>query len=90
MQVMASHAIRRLELALQRLQHECEPTPTTHAQSSGSQVYEINRIVMATSVVGSISLVACFVVTLVIVASKRDKDSVRDRVILGLMFANAV
>lgn len=48
-------------------------------------VHEINRIVRATSVLGAVSVAACVVTILVILAHSRDRVSMRDRVVIGLM-----
>eukprot|EP00037_Helgoeca_nana_P031308 m.398176 g.398176 ORF g.398176 m.398176 type:complete len:1112 (+) comp28369_c0_seq2:30-3365(+) len=53
-------------------------------------ISSINEIVLATSVVGAISAVACVVTVLVLVAHSRDKRSMRDRVVVGLMVSNSV
>eukprot|EP00038_Savillea_parva_P010982 m.194261 g.194261 ORF g.194261 m.194261 type:complete len:1160 (-) comp19138_c0_seq1:40-3519(-) len=44
-----------------------------------------NSLVIATSVVGSVSVVACLVVILLIVAHRRDVTSMHARIVLGLM-----
>lgn len=63
-------------------------TPNCHTCSS--QLNTINRIVLITSVVGGISVVACVLVILLIVAHGRDRISMQARVILGLMVSNAM
>jgi hypothetical protein len=60
----------------------CQPCPAV--------VDEINTIVLAIVVVGAVSVAACLVVVLVILAHGRDRVSMRDRIVLGLMIANAI
>ena len=60
----------------------CAPCPDV--------VYEINRIVFATLVVGALSIVGCALVIIQIVAYSRDLHSMRDRIVIGLMLANAL
>eukprot|EP00037_Helgoeca_nana_P026854 m.304884 g.304884 ORF g.304884 m.304884 type:complete len:747 (-) comp27334_c0_seq2:1511-3751(-) len=50
----------------------------------------INRIVWATSAVGGVSVVACLVTIAVLVGHGRDRVSMRDRIIVGLLCCNAV
>eukprot|EP00035_Acanthoeca_spectabilis_P016995 m.354855 g.354855 ORF g.354855 m.354855 type:complete len:772 (-) comp16596_c0_seq3:195-2510(-) len=50
----------------------------------------INRIVLATSIIGGVSVVACVWVILAIVGYGKDRLSLRYRVIIGLMCANIV
>jgi len=54
------------------------------------EIAVINRVVMATVVVGATSLAACAVVITVIVAYSKDTHYFRERIILGLMIANMV
>ena len=58
--------------------------------SCPDSVNEINVIVYATAVIGAASAVACLVVVATIVGHGRDRVSMRDRIIIGLMLANAV
>jgi hypothetical protein len=58
--------------------------------SCAESVALINRLVVATSVVGAVSVAACLVVVLAIVAYSKDVYSLRDRIVVGLMIANAV
>ena len=60
----------------------CHPCPTS--------VHTINAIVFATAAVGGASAVACLAVTTTIVAHGRDRVSMRDRILIGLMLTNAV
>jgi len=53
-------------------------------------VYTSNVIAVATAVVGGVSVVACLATILVIIAWRKDSESPRFRVIIGLMIANAV
>eukprot|EP00035_Acanthoeca_spectabilis_P032332 m.18321 g.18321 ORF g.18321 m.18321 type:complete len:1119 (-) comp5301_c0_seq1:24-3380(-) len=55
-----------------------------------SSVDLINRLVLATSIVGALSMVMCTVLIVVIIARSKDLVSLRDRVIIGLLFANLV
>jgi hypothetical protein len=50
----------------------------------------VNRLVIATAVVGGLSVAACLRVIVAIVAHGRDLVSMRDRILIGLMAANAV
>jgi hypothetical protein len=60
----------------------CVPCP--------DEVAAINRIVFAITVVGYVSVVACLLVILIIVAYGNDRRSMRDRIVIGLMIANAI
>jgi hypothetical protein len=51
-------------------------------------VFLINKIVIATSVVGLVSVVACLAVILAILCGRQ--LSTRDRIVVGLMWANAI
>ena len=53
-------------------------------------VKTINIIVMVTSAVGSASVVACMMVVVVILAQGANTESIRDRLIIGMMSANAI
>jgi hypothetical protein len=55
-----------------------------------NSVYENNRIVLATSVVGGMSILPCIVVILVIIAYGKDIMYLRSRIIIGLMMSNIV
>eukprot|EP00035_Acanthoeca_spectabilis_P012687 m.229977 g.229977 ORF g.229977 m.229977 type:complete len:536 (+) comp15685_c0_seq11:6726-8333(+) len=55
-----------------------------------SSVSTINRIVLATTAVGSISVAACVLVILIIVAYSKDVHSMPDRIIIGMMATNAI
>lgn len=57
-------------------------------QACPKEVHVINTLVLATSVVGSLSAVSCFAVVLVIVSRSRDRVSMQSRVICALMIAN--
>ena len=59
-------------------------------QSCPTSVHTINAVVFATSMVGGVSAVACLAVAATIVAHRRDRVSMRDRIVVGLMMANAV
>lgn len=54
------------------------------------EVRENNYIVWATAGVGAVSLLLCLAVVLGIIAYGRHTISMRDRVIVGLMFANVI
>ena len=60
----------------------CQPCP--------SSVDEINYIVIATAAVGGASTLICLSIVATIVAHGHDRVSMRDRIIVGLMLANAV
>jgi hypothetical protein len=60
----------------------CQPCPAS--------VHTINAVVLATEIVGGVSATACIAVVTTIVAHGRDRVSMRDRIIVGLMLANAV
>jgi hypothetical protein len=62
---------------------------TTACRECPGTVRFINRLVLATSVVGGVSVVACLVVVIVLVAHGRDRVSMRDRIVIGLMLSNA-
>jgi hypothetical protein len=53
-------------------------------------VHTINVIVFATAAVGGASAASCFAVAATIVAHGHDRVSMRDRIVVGLMMANAV
>jgi hypothetical protein len=55
-----------------------------------STVFLINKVVLATSIVGGVSVVACSWIILSLVAYGRDLVSLRDRLIIGLMVSNCV
>jgi len=59
-------------------------------QSCSISVHTINSVVYATAMVGGASAVACIAIAATIVAHGRDRDSMRDRIVVGLMLANAV
>ena len=60
----------------------CQPCPAS--------VHTINIVVFATAAVGMASAAVCIAVTATIVAHGRDRVSMRDRIVVGLMMANAV
>eukprot|EP00035_Acanthoeca_spectabilis_P002220 m.86004 g.86004 ORF g.86004 m.86004 type:complete len:786 (+) comp11433_c0_seq1:411-2768(+) len=60
----------------------CAPCPES--------VFAINRIVLATSIVGGVSMVGCLTVMLVIVAYSKDRAAVRERSMLSLFLFNMV
>jgi len=60
----------------------CNPCPES--------VNDINLIVLVTSVVGGVSTFVCLAVIATIFAHGVDQESLRDRIIVGLMLANAV
>jgi serine/threonine protein kinase len=60
----------------------CQPCPAS--------VHAINAVAFATAGVGGVSAAACIAVSATIVAHGRDRVSMRDRIIVGLMLANAV
>jgi hypothetical protein len=61
---------------------KCAPCPAS--------VHTINVVVVATSAVGGASASACIAVATTIVAHGRDRVSMRDRIVVGLMLTNAV
>jgi hypothetical protein len=69
-------------LQLYSLDTECQPCPAS--------VHTINSIVFATAMVGGTSATACILVATTIVAHGRDRVSMRDRVVVGLMISNAL
>ena len=73
---------QRCELFLATVNDACQPCPTS--------VYENNRIVLTTSIVGAISILPCLVVILIIIAYGKDYMYIRSRVIIGLMTSNIV
>ena len=60
----------------------CSPCPES--------VYINNRVVVATSIVGGLSILPCLAVILVIVAYGNDRIFMRDRITIGIMASNAV
>ena len=60
----------------------CQPCP--------SSVFENNRIVLATSIVGGLSVLPCLFVVIAIIAYKNDVAFTRSRIIIGLMISNIV
>jgi hypothetical protein len=60
----------------------CAPCPAS--------VHAINVIVLATSTIGGASAVLCLAVVATIMAHERDRVSMRDRIVVGLMMANTV
>lgn len=63
---------------------------TLACAACSSDVHIINTIVFATSIVGGVSVAACLLVVLAIVAYGRDLVSMRDRIIVGLFLSNSV
>ena len=59
-------------------------------QPCSGSVHTINSVVFATAVVGGASAMLCLAVIVTIVAHSRDRVSMRDRIVVGLMMANAV
>eukprot|EP00035_Acanthoeca_spectabilis_P007620 m.139478 g.139478 ORF g.139478 m.139478 type:complete len:1141 (-) comp14018_c0_seq2:130-3552(-) len=53
-------------------------------------VHRINSIVIATSVVGGVSVAACLLVISAITAHRHSANSIRDRIVVGMMLANVV
>jgi hypothetical protein len=64
----------------------CQPCPASVLAS----VHTINVIVVATTAVGVASAATCIAVASTIAAHGHDRVSMRDRILLGLMMANAV
>ena len=60
----------------------CEPCPAS--------VHTINFVVFATATVGAASAAVCIAVAMTVLANGRDRVSMRDRIVVGLMVANAV
>jgi hypothetical protein len=76
-------------------QNDCEAMLTEYSlheacQPCSSAVYEYNRIVLATSVVGGLSTLPCLGVIIAIVAYSKDTMYIRSRIIIGLMVSNIV
>eukprot|EP00035_Acanthoeca_spectabilis_P036848 m.42158 g.42158 ORF g.42158 m.42158 type:complete len:809 (-) comp8290_c0_seq1:120-2546(-) len=69
------------ELERSGVTSSCAPCPST--------VSEINAVVIATAVVGGLSVLACFATVLVIVAYARERE-LAEGCVLGLALANAV
>jgi hypothetical protein len=59
-------------------------------QPCRSSVHTINAVTYATAAVGGVSTATCVAVATTIVAHGRDRVCMRDRIIVGLMLANAV
>jgi hypothetical protein len=59
-------------------------------QHCSDSVYAYNRIVLATSIAGGVSILPCIVVILVILAYGKDIMYLRSRIIIGLMISNIV
>ena len=59
-------------------------------KSCSDSVDTINAIVLATAVVGMASATICIAVVVTVVAHGRDRASMRDRIVIGLMLANGV
>lgn len=53
-------------------------------------VHAINTIVLATATVGGASVLVCLAVIITMFAHGRDRRSMRDRIVIGLMLMNAV
>jgi len=73
----------------------CEPLINRYriaaaCQPCSSSVFDNNRIVLATSVVGGLSIFSCFFVIVAIVAYGKDLMYTRARIIIGLMLSNIV
>jgi hypothetical protein len=70
----------------------CNPRYGVHDSCApcSSTVTTINYIVLATSTVGAASVLACCAVIVVILAQGSNSESIRDRLIIGMMSANAV
>jgi hypothetical protein len=62
----------------------------SQCQPCSNSVHTINVVVFATAMVGAASAAACLVVVATIVAHGRENRAMRDRIIVGLMLANAV
>jgi hypothetical protein len=62
----------------------------TACQPCSATVHAINAIVLATAVVGGASAAVCLAVATTIVAHGRDRVSMRDRIVVGLMLTNTV
>jgi hypothetical protein len=63
---------------------------TSSCTACPPEVFMTNDIVLATQVVGVVSVILCIAVVTVILAHGRDQTSMRDRIVIGLMLANAV
>lgn len=62
----------------------------TACQACPDSVYTINALVFITAVIGGVSTVVCLVVVVALVAHGRDRDAMRDRIVVGLMIANTI
>jgi hypothetical protein len=62
----------------------------TACQPCAASVHTINAVVFATAAVGGASAASCLAVAATIVAHGHDCVSMRDRIVVGLMMANAV
>jgi hypothetical protein len=79
----------------QQNKSRCEPlvnryTIDAACEPCSSSVFENNRIVLATSVVGGVSTLPCLLVIVAIVAYGKDQMYIRARIIIGLMLSNIV
>lgn len=63
---------------------------TVSCDDCPASIATANLIVTATMIVGAISVFACCLVALVIIAYSTDQIAIRDRFLLGLMFANVI
>jgi hypothetical protein len=69
-------------LAEYGITEQCAPCPAS--------LTRLNNMVIATAVVGGLSLALCLTVVVLIVAYSKDQYSLRNRILLNLMVANAV
>lgn len=65
-----------------RIPETCDSCPQS--------VHTINKLTIATSVVGALSIPCCLTVVAAILANGLDRTAFRNRVILAMMLANAV
>ena len=59
-------------------------------QACPDSVHTINSVVRATQVVGGASVVTCLLLVATMFASGRDRESMRDRILIGLMLTNTM
>lgn len=65
-----------------------EAVHATCTQTLAEYIRIGNSMAVFTSLFGSVSIVACFCVVIIIIAYQKERISMRERIILGLMIAN--
>jgi hypothetical protein len=63
---------------------------TSSCRECSAEIHLINTIVLATAIVGGISAGACLAVVAFMLIRGLHRESMRDRIVMGLMLANAV